>query len=160
MASRPPQPSTAPGRSSLVRVPLPMWSRVSTENAAKAVAIAIGVFTNRHQRQFRYSVSRPPRSRPIAAPPPAMAPKMPKAVLRSLGSVNVVESSPRADGASSAPKAPWRARAAKSMVGPLAAPPIAEARAKPSRPTVKTRLRPKRSPRRPPRSRSPPKASV
>ena len=35
----------------------------------------------------------PPSSRPIAAPPPAIAPKMPNALARSAGSVNVVVSS-------------------------------------------------------------------
>ena len=51
-------------------------------------------------------MSTPPSSRPMAAPPPAIAPKMPNALPRSRGSVNVVVSSASADGASIAPKTP------------------------------------------------------
>ena len=71
-------------------------------------------FTYRHQRQDRYSVSTPPSSRPMAAPPPAIAPKMPNALARSAGSVKVVVSSDSAAGASSAPKTPCSAREATS----------------------------------------------
>ncbi len=70
--------------------------------------------TYRHQRQDRYSVRTPPRISPIAPPPPAIAVKMPSALPRSRASVNVVVSRARADGASSAPKAPCTARAATS----------------------------------------------
>jgi hypothetical protein len=65
--------------------------------------------TYRHQRQVRYSVSSPPSSRPTAPSAPAMAPKTPKALPRSLVPPNVVLSSDNAAGASSAPKAPWQA---------------------------------------------------
>ena len=103
---------------------------------------------------------RPPSSRPIAAPPPAIAPKMPNALARSGGSVKVVVSSDSAAGASSAPKTPCSARAATSSSKLWAAPPSAEATAKPSRPAMKVRLRPKRSPMRPPSSSRLPKASA
>ena len=46
-------------------------------------------------------MSTPPRIRPIAAPPPEIAPKTPNARARSLGSVNVTVISDSAAGASS-----------------------------------------------------------
>ena len=42
--------------------------------AATTATIATGRFTQKHQRQSAYSVSTPPSSRPMAEPPPAMAP--------------------------------------------------------------------------------------
>ena len=54
--------------------------------------------------------------RPIARPPPAMAPHTPKARARSRASVKVTVSSERAAGAIRAAKAPCRARAAKSRL--------------------------------------------
>jgi hypothetical protein len=81
-------------------------------------------------------------------------------LLRSAGSVNVVVSSERMAGASSAAKAPCTARAAISMPTSTAAPPTAEATAKPTRPMMKTHLRPIMSAIRPPMSSSDPKASA
>jgi hypothetical protein len=104
------------------------------------------------KRQLSWSVSMPPSSKPIDAPLPAIAPYRPKAFARSLASVNVVVSSDRAAGASSAPKAPWTARAPTSMPKLVAAPPTAEAEAKPSRPMMNVHLRPNRSLIRPPSS--------
>jgi hypothetical protein len=72
----------------------------------------------------------------------------------------VLFSSARADGASTAPNAPWAARAAASTPNDPAAPPTADASAKPSRPPMNAHLRPNRSPRRPPSSSSEPNASV
>ena len=48
----------------------------------------------------------PPSSRPMAAPVPAIAPKMPNALPRSAGSVKVVAAARAPTGASSAPKRP------------------------------------------------------
>ena len=50
----------------------------------------------------------------MAAPPPAIAPKTPNALARSLGSVNVTVISDSAAGASSAANAPCSPRAANS----------------------------------------------
>ena len=50
-----------------------------------AAGTANSRFTYRHQRQERYSVRMPPSSRPMAEPPPAIAPKMPNALARSCG---------------------------------------------------------------------------
>ena len=59
---------------------------------------------------------------------------MPNALPRSLASVNVVVSSASTAGASSAPNTPWTARAVTSMPKLTAAPPTAEATAKPVEP--------------------------
>lgn len=74
--------------------------------------------------------------------------------------VNVVVSSDSADGASSAPKAPWSARAPNSSPDPVAAPPRPDATANPTSPIMNVFLRPTRSAIRPPSSSSPPNASV
>src|SRR5438309_8293248 len=108
--------------------------------------------TYRHQRHERYSVSTPPRISPTALPPAATEPKTPKALPLSRGSENVLTRVPRADGARTAPKAPCSARAATRTTNEPAAPPIAEAIAKPTRLVINTHLRLKVSPSRPPTS--------
>ena len=60
-------------------------SLTSRRSAASAAGTANRRFTYRHQRQDSISVRMPPSSRPTAAPPPAMAPKMPNAFPRSAG---------------------------------------------------------------------------
>ena len=89
-----------------------------------------------------------------------MAPNTPNALPRSFVPSNVVVSSDNAAGASSAPKAPWQARAATSMPKLPAAPPAADAAAKPIRPTMNVVFRPIRSVSRPPSSSRLPKASA
>jgi hypothetical protein len=79
---------------------------------------------------------------------------------RSFGSLNVVDRIDRAAGARSAPNAPWAARAATSMPKLVAAPPTADAAAKPSAPVRNVILRPIRSPSRPPTSSRLPNASA
>jgi hypothetical protein len=74
---------------------------------------------------------------------------MPKALPRSLASLNVVVSSDSAAGASIAANTPWQARAVTSMVKLTEAPPTAEATAKPIRPVRNMTLRPIRSASRP-----------
>ena len=102
----------------------------------------------------------PPSTSPTAPPPPATEPKTPKALARSLGSVNVLTSVESAPGASTAPKTPCAARAATSMPKDVEAPPTAEAIAKPAMPPRKAHLRPNMSPMRPPSSSRLPKASA
>ncbi len=63
--------------------------------------------------------------------------------------MNVVASSDRADGASSAAKIPWQARAVTSIAKLSEAPPMAEAAANPASPVRKVTLRPIRSASRP-----------
>ena len=146
-----------PGRSSLGR--LGDGILCSSAVAATAAGMANSRFTNRHQRQSS-SVSAPPSSRPTAPPAPAMAPNTPNALPRSDGVVKIVASSDSAAGASSAPNTPCSARAPTSTPKLCAAPPMADATAKPSRPVTNARLRPNRSLMRPPSSSSEPKASA
>ena len=54
--------------------------------------MAIGTLMSSVQRHEAYWVSKPPRTRPMAAPPPATAPYTPNARARSFGSVNVTVS--------------------------------------------------------------------
>jgi hypothetical protein len=112
------------------------------------------------QRHDVYSVSKPPSTSPIAAPPPATAPKTPKALARSLGAVNMAASSDNAAGARSAPNAPCAARPATSIPKFTATPPITEDTAKPTRPMMNSRRRPRTSVRRPPSRSRAPKASA
>ena len=116
-------------------------------------------FTYMVARQSMSSVSVPPSSSPIEAPLAPIAPKMPNARPRSRGSVNVVVSSDRHAGASSAANSPCSARDAVSMANELAAPPSADASAKPDRPVTSVRLRPNRSESLPPSRSRLPKAS-
>jgi len=69
---------------------------------------------------------------------------------RSRGSVNVVVKIDRAAGASSAPKPPCSVRALTSTAKLCAEPPTADTTANPTRPITNVRLRPNRSPSRPP----------
>src|SRR3954462_15758767 len=89
-----------------------------------------------------------------------MALKTPNAFARSRPSGKVTATSESAAGASSAANRPCRARAPSSMPVFTAAPPRAGAGGKPIKPVRKTRLRPHRSPRRPPAMSRPPKARL
>jgi hypothetical protein len=89
-----------------------------------------------------------------------MAPYTPNAFARSSGSVNVVVRIESAAGARTAAKPPCTARAPTSTSKLGAAPPTADAPAKPSRPATKVRLRPMRSLIRPPSRSSDPNASA
>src|SRR3954467_2967130 len=109
---------------------------------AMAATIPIGPLIRRHQRHEAYWVSVPPRIKPIAAPPPEMAPYTANARDRSLTSVKVTVISDKAAGASSAANTPWSARAPNSVAPFWAAPPSADATANPSSPTRNIRLRP------------------
>jgi len=73
--------------------------------------------------------------------------------------VNVTVSVESAAGASIAPNAPCAPRPITSTAKLFAAPPSADAAAKPTRPMISIRRRPTRSDSRPPSSSSPPKAS-
>ena len=90
----------------------------------------------------------------------AIALKIPNALGRSGESWKVIVSSDSAEGASSAPNAPWSARAATSTANEGASPPSADAPAKPSSPATNVHLRPNKSPSLPPRSSRLPKVSA
>src|SRR5262249_32289251 len=137
MATSPVTTRTTPGTSS--RVPRRDGMAGSRRKPATSVAAAPGTLTNRHHRQSRDSVRAPPNTRPGAPARPAIAPNPANALARSFAAVNVTASSDSAVGASSAAHAPCTARAATSAVKFGAAPPAAEASAKPARPTRKAR---------------------
>jgi hypothetical protein len=110
--------------------------------------------------QPAYSVRTPPSSTPIAAPDPAIAPRIPSALLRSDPSSNVTETIENTDGARIAPAVPWSARAAISIPSFCASPQRSENAAKRASPAMKIFRRPRRSPERPPSRRNPPNVSA
>src|SRR5437899_2152854 len=77
---------------------------------SNAAAIPIGRLTKKIQRQDSVSVSRPPTIRPTAPPPAAIALQIPRALVRSLPSANVVVTIESAAGETRAAPSPWRAR--------------------------------------------------
>src|SRR3982074_2499441 len=101
------------------------------------VGTAITRLTYRHQRQDKTWVSAPPSINPSEAAPPAIAPKIPNAVGRSGDSAKVTVSNPSAEGASSAPNAPWGVGAATSPPRDGPTPPIAEAIENPTKPAIR-----------------------
>ena len=88
------------------------------------------------------------------------APKIPNALLRPSSSSNETDTSARAEGASKAANAPCAIRAAMSSSMEGAAPPIAEATAKPTSPAMRVFFLPQRSPSRPLSNSRPPKVSA
>jgi hypothetical protein len=120
----------------------------------------IGTLTKKIHSQPAYSVRTPPASTPMAAPEPAIAPRMPSALLRSEPSRKVTETIEKTEGERIAPASPWSARNAMSIPEEVARPHASEKTAKAPRPTMKSHRRPRRSPTRPPRSRKPPKVSA
>ena len=80
----------------------------------------IGRLMKNTQRHESVSVSRPPRSRPTAPPPAAIALQMPSAFVRSLPSANVVVTIDRAAGETSAAPRPCSARPPISMFDDVA----------------------------------------
>ena len=62
-----------------------------------------------------YSVRMPPSRTPMAAPEPAIAPRMPSALFRSAPSRKVTSVIEKTDGERIAPAAPWRRRIAISI---------------------------------------------
>jgi hypothetical protein len=108
----------------------------------------------------KYCVKAPPRIRPTAEPPIAIAAHTASARARSLPSSNVVAMIDSAAGEISAAPSPCRARAPMSIPSLPARPSSSEAPVKMTRPIRNRRFRPSRSPRRPPSRRKPPKTRV
>ena len=102
----------------------------------------------------------PPSSRPNAAPPAAIALQTPSAFARSSPSANVVVMIDSAAGDTSAAPRPCSARQAMSISPDCDSPLASDATVKITTPARKMRLRPNRSPARPPSSRNPPNTSV
>ena len=119
-----------------------------------------GTLTKKIHGQEKYWVSTPPRTRPTAAPPMAIAAQTASALARSAPSANVVAMIESAAGEISAAPRPCKAREPMSMPSVEARPSSSDAPVKMTSPIRNSRLRPSRSPARPPRSRKPPNTSV
>ena len=96
----------------------------------------------------------------MAAPEPAIAPRIPRALFRSEPSAKVTETIEKTDGASAAPASPCKARIPISIPDEVESPQSSEVRAKSASPAMKSFRRPSRSPMRPPSSRNPPNVSA
>jgi hypothetical protein len=120
----------------------------------------MGTLTKKIHSQPAYSVRTPPARTPMAAPDPAIAPRIPSALFRSAPSRKVTETIEKTEGERIAPPRPCSARNAISMPDEVASPHRSENTEKRSRPAMKRRRRPSRSPARPPRSRKPPNVSA
>ena len=98
----------------------------------------------------------PPTTRPITAPTPAIAPNTAVAALRSGPFGNVVATSAKQVGTAIAAPMPCSSRAKTSVPPSQAMPHMAEAIVNSAMATMKVRLRPMVSPRRPPSNIRPP----
>jgi len=127
-------------------------SRSSRRPASQATT-PIGTFTRNTQRQSTRSTMTPPSDGPLAAATAPTAPHTPTAVARIVGGNSARTSASEAGSISEAPIA-WTARAAISTPSVGAAPQMAEAAQKTSRPAKKIRRRPTRSATRPDESSS------
>ena len=123
-------------------------------------AIPTGTLTKKIHGQDSHSTSIPPTTRPTAPPPTAIAAQTPSAFVRSAPSRNVVVTIDSAAGDTSAAPSPCAPRETISHVSPFASPQRSDATVKRTRPARNTRLRPIRSPARPPSRRNPPKRSA
>ena len=110
------------------------------------------------QCQLSDCVSTPPASRPIEPPLETMNVYTLIAIARSAGFGNSVTSSASTAADATAPPSPWMNRATISSTWLSESPQAAEASVNSTRPPKNMRLRPKRSPSRPPRSRKLPNA--
>ena len=119
--------------------------RSDSRNAASP----IGTLTKKIHCQLSASVRKPPRSRPNAPPPAAIAAHTPSALVRSTPSAKVVVMIDSAAGETSAAPRPCRPRATISDVDPCERPDASEAMVNRTTPARKRRLRPNRSARRP-----------
>jgi hypothetical protein len=106
------------------------------------------------------SVSAPPTTKPITEPTPVIAPNTAIAALRDGPFGNVVATSAKPVGEAIAAPMPCNSRAVTRVKSSHAIPHSAEAMVNSATPTMKVRLRPMVSPRRPPSSISPPKVST
>ena len=155
----PPVTATAPATSKLLCA-CSSFDSGTKRSERKKVAIPTGTLTKKIHGHDSVSTRIPPSSSPTAPPPTAIAAQTPSAFARSGPSLNVVVTIERAAGETSAAPSPCAPRATISHVSPFANPQSSDATVKSTRPARKTRLRPIRSPARPPSSRKPPKRSA
>ena len=149
--------SSAPIPSAPARRPSPA-SPDSTRQPASAVAAPTGRFTKKIQCQLAYCTSSPPRIRPADAPTAPVNANAPIALPCSAGESKSLTIIPRVTADAMAAPPPCTNLAAISIQGATARPQASEARTNTAIPARNSRLRPSRSPSRPPSSSSPPKA--
>ena len=127
--------------------PCPRRGSPFTNRGTKmSVSRPIGTLIQNTHSQPAYSVSTPPSSTPMAAPAPAIAPRMPSALLRSAPSWNVTIVIEKTDGARTAERRPLeQAEDDEHRVG-WASAQQAEKTAKRASPTMNSRRRPSTSP--------------
>ena len=121
------------------------------------MAIPTGTLTKKIHGQESRSTRIPPSSRPTAPPPVAMPLHTPSAFVRSAPSAKVVVTIESAAGAIERGAEALQAAREDQERRRGASPFSSDATVKMTTPARKTRLRPIRSPARPPRSRKPPK---
>src|SRR3954452_12028298 len=119
-----------------------------------------GTLTKKIHGHENDCVSQPPSTSPNAEPPIAITAQTPSARARSFPSANVVEMIESAAGEISAAPSPCSARKPISIPELAARPFSSDAAVKMTSPMRKSRLRPRRSPARPPSKRKPPNTSV
>ena len=122
--------------------------------------IPTGTLTKKTHGHEISCVIAPPRISPTALPPIAIAAQTPSALARSAPSSNVVVMIASAAGEMNAAPSPWSAREPISIPELVERPSSSDAAVNTTRPNRKKRLRPSRSPTRPPSSRKPPKTRV
>ena len=150
--------SSEPSQSTRCSSPRPRSARMIARPAAN-VAMPTGRLTKNTQCQLRASVSRPPASSPSEPPATETNTYAPIARARSAASGNSVTMIARITDAWAAAPTPCSRRAAISAPWLGATPHKSDASVKTTRPARNTRLRPRRSPRRPARSSRLPKVT-
>ena len=150
---------TAPATSKFRSACSSIDSGIKRIESTKATA-PIGTLMKKIHGQENACVSTPPSTRPTADPPDAIAAQTPSALPRSLPSENVVLMIASAAGEMNAAPRPWSARVPISQVELVARPFRSDATVKTTTPARNSRLRPSRSPARPPSRRKPPKTSA
>ena len=155
----PPVTATAPATSKL-RAIVVSFDSGTRRSDNRNTAMPTGTLMKKIHGQERSSVSAPPTIRPNALPPIAIAAQTPSAFARSAPSWKVVVMIASAAGEMNAAPSPCSPRQAMSIPELWARPLSSDATVKTTRPKRNSRLRPSRSPARPPSSRKPPKTSV
>ena len=153
--SRPALPSASPGRSSALSGPVDSWSRVASGSRTSPT----GTFSQKIHCHEMPSTTAPPTSGPIATASPAIPDQAPSAAprrSRETAALRIVSVS----GVTIAPPTPWTARAAMSHSADCERAAAADAPVKSATPIMKSRFRPKRSPRAAPVKRNTANVSV
>lgn len=149
--------SDAPSASAPSRSPMP-FPDASRRSAMIVAAIPIGTLIRKIACQLTTCVNVPPSRSPIEPPAAAVKLKTPIAFARSSPSSNIVTIIARITEDAMAPPSPCTKRAATKSSRVHATPQSSDASVNVTRPAIKTRLLPIKSPRRPASSNRPPNA--